>query len=358
MVITILSTIFVLGVLIFIHELGHFLVAKRVGIKVERFSLGFPPNIFNKTVGDTTYTIGAIPLGGYVKMAGENPDDAVKGDPNEFMSKSPMQRAAVILAGPFMNYLLAIAILIGVFYFGGKPVYDESQVLIGALVDDGPAKAAGLQDDDQVIAVDGLPVTEISALTEHIQKIVEKPVELTIVRGTDTSTVAVTTALREQTSEDGKVDSLGMIGVYFVPRVVGSEDYGFLESVSAGFISAHVIVYRTGEFVKQLVFGEVSTKLIGGPLFIAQQSGREARKGADSLFTFMALLSINLAVLNVLPIPILDGGHLVFLAIEVIKGSPVSMKARMIAQQVGMLALLSLILFVTYNDVMRVLGRL
>lgn len=354
---TFLATIFVLGVLIFFHELGHFLVAKRVGIKVERFSLGFPPNIFNKKVGDTNYSIGIIPLGGFVKMAGENPDDAVQGEPNEFMSKSPLQRAAVILAGPFMNYVLAILILIGVFYIGGRPVYDESQAIVGQLVDDDPAKMAGIEVDDQVLAINGQSIDNIADAAPLIQKHVAEPVQLTVLRGSDTLVYSVTTKVSEVTNEAGQVDSVGLIGVYFVPKTVGHEEYGVWESVSGGFVMAHVIVYRTAEFVKQLVVGQVSAKMIGGPLFIAQQSGREAEKGASSLFTFMALLSINLAVLNILPIPILDGGHMVFLLIEVIKGSPLSMKTRLIAQQVGMLALLTLIVVVTYNDILRAFGQ-
>ncbi|MBD3256826.1 PDZ domain-containing protein, partial [candidate division GN15 bacterium] len=295
---TALATIFVLGVLIFFHELGHFFVAKRVGIKVERFSLGFPPNIFAKKYGDTTYCIGAIPLGGYVKMAGENPDDTVSGAPEEFMSKSPWQRALVILAGPFMNYVLAIAILMGVFYFGGAPIYDENQVIVGQLVGDGPAKAAGLEVDDQILAIDGQEINHVTEPAPLIKSQIEKPVQMTVLRGSDTVSLSVTTELKEEPNEAGGVDSVGLIGVYFLPKTVGYEEYGIGESISRGFVMAHVIVYRTADFVKQLVFGEVSAKMIGGPLFIAQQSGREARKGPSSLFTFMALLSINLAVLN------------------------------------------------------------
>ena len=140
MLVNIASFVFVLGILVFIHELGHFLVAKKVGIKVERFSLGFPPNIFSKKWGETIYCIGIIPLGGYVKMAGEHPTEEATGAPDEFMSKSIGQRAAVIFAGPFMNYVLAIVLLIGIFYFGGRPLTDETRVLVGDVQQDSPAK--------------------------------------------------------------------------------------------------------------------------------------------------------------------------------------------------------------------------
>jgi regulator of sigma E protease len=150
---------------------------------------------------------------------------------------------------------------------------------------------------------------------------------------------------------DGNVDSIGVIG--FTQKVIRRESYGVWESAKSGFITAHVIVWETVKFVKRFISGQVSPKMIGGPLFIARQSGKEAEKGASSLFFFMALLSVNLAVLNVLPIPILDGGHLVFLVIEKLRGEPLSVKTRAIAQQVGMVFLFGLIILVTYNDIMR-----
>lgn len=348
---TVLSFIFVLGILVFIHELGHFLVAKRVGIKVHRFALGFPPYIFTKTVGETAYSIGIIPLGGFVKMAGENPDDPSTGDPREFGSKSLRERTAVIFAGPFMNYVLSIVLLIGVLYFGGQPIYDKDKVVVGQVTAGAPAEAAGLQEDDVIIGIDGLAVAEFDSLRARINMHLNEPLSLTWVRGTDTMTAAITTRIEKTPNLEGGFDSVGVIG--FGQKPVGYNRYSIWEATSNGFITAHVIVWETVKFVKNLVSGQVSAKLIGGPLFIAQQSGKEARKGSASLFFFMALLSVNLAVLNILPIPILDGGHLVFLAIEAIKGSPLSQKARMVSQQFGLVVLLGLIVFVTYNDILR-----
>jgi len=355
-VLTILSFIFVLGVLIFVHEAGHFIVAKLVGIRVDRFSLGFPPNIFSRKRGETTYCIGLIPLGGYVKMAGENPDEESTGAPNEYMSKTKSQRLAVILAGPVMNYLLAILLLIGIYMFVGEPVTDPDHVYVGELTEGGPAATAGIQSGDEILAVNGEYFTDFDSLRARIIKVVEAPVEVTWAHGQDTVTSMIVTQTSEVPNVDGGVDTIGLIG--FTEKVTGYRRYGMGEAISNGFVSAHVIVYETGRFIKRLVVGDISTKMIGGPLFIAQQSGKEARKGASSLFFFMALLSINLAVLNVLPIPILDGGHVVFLAVEAIKGKPLSMKARLISQQIGLVCLLSLILFVTYNDVLRAFGKL
>lgn len=352
MLTTFLSFVFVLGILVFIHELGHFLVAKRVGIKVEKFSLGFPPNIFAKKWGETTYCIGIIPLGGYVKMIGENPDEEQTGAPNEFMSKTVGQRAAVIFAGPFMNYVLAIILMVGIFMFGGRPIFDTSRVVVGMVNEDSPAMEAGLQEGDEIIAVNGQPTVNFDSARTAINRHVAKPISLTWVRSSDTLTAEVVTRAEPTMDAEGNVDSIGVIG--FTQKVLRYESYGIIESVKGGFIGAHVIVWETVKFVKKFVTGQVSARMIGGPLFIAQQSGKEAEKGAANLFFFMALLSVNLAVLNVLPIPILDGGHLLFLAIEKVRGNPLSVKARAIAQQVGMIFLFGLIILVTYNDIMRI----
>ncbi|MCK4573312.1 MAG: RIP metalloprotease RseP [candidate division Zixibacteria bacterium] len=351
MLLTIVSFVFVLGILIFIHELGHFLVAKRVGVRVEKFSLGFPPNIFTRKRGDTEYCIGLIPLGGYVKMTGENPEEETTGAADEFSSKTVGQRAAVIMAGPFMNYLLAIVFLIGIIYFSGKPVVDDTRIIVGEVTQDGPAFNASLQPDDIIIGINGESVAHFDSLRTRINAVVEDTVEITWLHGADTIQEKIVTQLTELPNIDGGIDTVGMIG--FSQKISYYERFGLLESVGKGFISAHVIVWETVKFVKKAVTGQVSAKMIGGPVFIAQQSGREARKGAASLFFFMALLSVNLAVLNILPIPILDGGHLVFLLVEKVRGGPLSLKARGIAQQIGLLLLLAVILMVTYNDIMR-----
>ena len=349
---TAVSFIFVLGVLIFIHELGHFVVAKKVGIKVHKFSLGFPPNIFSKKVGDTTYCIGLIPLGGYVKMAGEDPSDESSGADFEFASKTIGQRTAVIFAGPFMNYLLAIFLMIGVFYFGGRPVFDNNRIIVGTVQSDAPADKAGLKEGDIIIAFNGQAVSNFDSLRFRINSKVEEEIEISwLSAGRDTTTASITTMQQLLPRADGTFDTVGIIG--FTQKAIGREHPSLVGATVEGFVVTHVIVRETFKFIKQLVTGQASTKMIGGPLFIARQSGKEASKGAANLFFFMALLSVNLAVLNIMPIPILDGGHLVFLAIEKLKGSPLSIKVRGIAQQVGMVLLFTMIIFVTYNDILR-----
>ncbi|MEE8577028.1 MAG: M50 family metallopeptidase, partial [candidate division Zixibacteria bacterium] len=305
---SVLSFIFVLGVLIFIHELGHFLVAKKVGIFVERFSIGFPPYIFTRKFGATLYSIGLIPLGGFVKMKGENPDEESAGDNDEFMAKSVPQRAAVIFAGPFMNYVLAIIIMSALLFFSGRPIVDTDRILVGEVMEESPASLAGLQDGDQIISVDDHPVNSFDSMRVRINARVAEPVQIGWVRDGDTLTASMTTIIGEQMNEEAKIDSVGMIGIG--EKVLGRERLGIGEAVYTGSMATHELVVKTFEFVGRLVTGQVSMKMIGGPLFIAQQSGREAAQGASRLFLFMALLSVNLAVLNVLPIPILDGGHL------------------------------------------------
>jgi regulator of sigma E protease len=354
MLLTGAAFIFVLGILIFIHELGHFLVAKKVGIRVEKFSLGFPPNAYSRKIGDTTYCIGIIPLGGYVKMAGEYPTDEATGAPNEFMSKGVAQRAAVIFAGPFMNYLLAIVLLIGVLYFGGEPIFDPDRVAIVHVQPDTPASRAGLKAGDEILSVDGIPVHRPDSLGSVIHAKIEKPVDLVWRRKGDTMSATITTMKGAVPDPDGAIDSVGLIGVMLGEKIAGYRSVGLWESVQDGFVVTHVLVWLTVKFVKRYATGQESLKMVGGPLFIAQQSGREVRKGAVALFRFIALLSVNLAVLNVLPIPVLDGGHLVFLGIERLRGSPLSMKVRVAAQQIGLIVLLSLIVLVTYNDILRI----
>lgn len=349
--ITALAFIFVLGVLIFVHELGHFLVAKRVGIKVERFSLGFPPYIFNRKVGETDYSIGIIPLGGFVKMPGENPDEPGTGDGRDFSDKTVGQRAAVIIAGPLMNYILAIALFIGFYWLSDQPWYKVDTSEVGEIVAGSPAEKAGVKTGDLILSVNDFPVNSYDSLSKQINAVVADTVRLRIVRGADTIVIAALTELATQPNIKGGLDSIGRIGVR--PAQGGVKSYGFVEAVSIGFNQTNLIAWETLLIAKRLLTFEASLKAMGGPVFIARQAGQEAKRGLDKLFFFMALLSVNLAVLNLLPIPILDGGHLVFLAIEKIKGSPVSMRIRAIAQQVGMVMLLALIVAITYHDIMR-----
>jgi len=348
--ITILSTVFVLGVLIFIHELGHFLVAKWSGIRVDRFSLGFPPSILKKKVGETEYCIGVIPLGGYVKMAGENPDEEATGASYEFMSKPVRIRTAVVAAGPFMNFVLAWLILWGIFFIQGEAVTDPNRAVIGIVSPDSPAAEAGLMEGDVVTAINGTPVVGFVDMAVLISGQVEKPISITWDRDGQEMSATVSTYADETYDADGNKIAVGRIGVGEKGEY---RSMGFFRAAYEGFSETVVFVKMIGEFVWDLVSFKISAKMIGGPVFIAQMAGQRAQLGFSALLVFMAFLSVNLAILNILPIPALDGGHLIFLLIEKIKGSPLTINQRMIAQQVGLVFLLIVIVMVTYNDIMR-----
>ncbi len=347
MLTTILATIFVLGVLIFIHELGHFIVAKRSGIKVEKFSLGFPPSIFSRKWGDTEYAIGVIPLGGFVKMAGENPDEEMSGAPWEFMSKPVWKRFLVIFAGPFMNFVLAVTILAGLFFFRGKEV---EKVFIGKVSEDSPAAQAGIQDGDNIIEIDGTSITSFTQMAEVIRGKVEEPIVVTWMRGEREFRDTLVTMKSMAVTREGDSVAVGVIGV-------GSkavyQPLGVFTSIGEGFNQTIFYVVKTFEFIGGFFSGASKAKDVGGPIFIAQLAGATARAGFDILLEFMALLSVNLAVLNILPIPVLDGGHIMFLIAEKFKGSPLSLKVRMVFQQIGIAFILLLVILITFNDLTR-----
>ncbi len=347
---TILATIFVLGILIFFHELGHFIVAKWSGIFVEKFSLGFPPFIFKKKFGDTEYCIGAIPLGGFVKMAGENPDEEVTGAPHEFMSKPVRVRTAVVFAGPFMNFILAWLILWGIFFIQGEFITDPDHAVIGQVSPDSPAMKAGLQEGDIILAVDGTAVHSFADMGKVISKRVEEPVTIDWQRDGENMSATVTTMRETTYNAKGDKIAVGMIGV---GEKGTFKRLGFFTAAGMGFGRTLTFVKMIAKFVWDLVTMKVSAKMIGGPVFIAQAAGQQAQLGFGALLVFMSFLSVNLAILNVLPIPVLDGGHLLFLVVEKIKGSPMSMNHRMIAQQIGLAFLILVIVVVTYNDIVR-----
>jgi regulator of sigma E protease len=350
---TLLATIFVLGILIFFHELGHFLIAKRSGIRVERFSLGFPPKLIGKKIGDTEYCISWVPLGGYVKMAGEDPDQKeIKGEPWEFMSKPVHTRALVVFAGPAMNFILAILVFWGIIFFAGKHEIHEDTNQIGLVAAGGPADEAGLRPDDRIISINGIEVSTFVEMAEIIYEQVEKPVEVKWIRDGQQHTAMITTFKDRILDETGEVKYVGKIGIgpsYTTVKV------GFFRSLVEGIDTAVFILVETIKFIIGLITGAASIKLVGGPVFIAQVAGQTAKAGFVSLLSFTALLSINLSLINVLPIPVLDGGHLMFLGIEKIKGKPLSLKQRAAMQQIGFAFLILLIIFITYNDFLRLI---
>ncbi|UCF20584.1 MAG: RIP metalloprotease RseP [Gemmatimonadota bacterium] len=357
---SILAFIVVLGVLIVVHELGHFITAKLAGISVPRFSVGFGPKVLGFKRGETEYVISALPLGGYVKMAGMGEDEAlevIEGGKDDievpperrFDSKSIGTRAVVISAGVVMNFIFAVIVYAGLAYF------ESWEPLIGEVKADAPAAEAGLQAGDLILAVDGNKVKQWREFAEYVSARPGGSVVLTVAR--DGHELELETRVgRGVHPISGDSLSTGQIGVVRdtlnarrVPELAGSLVIGTQQTVA---MSRIVIV-----FLGQLFSGQASARDIGGPIMIGQISGEAARAGIIPFLTFMAILSVHLAVLNLLPIPILDGGHLVFLAIEGVRGRALSIEARARLSQVGLLLILGIMVWALTADVLRLTGN-
>jgi len=347
------SFIVVLGVLIFVHELGHFLVAKWMRVTVLRFSLGFGPKLWGFTRGDTEYRISWIPLGGYVKMLGEDSEEDVTPEQMErsFSSQRVGKRMAIVMAGPLSNFVLAIVIFTLLFAFSG---IREITTDIASVTQGSPAEQAGLKAGDKVIAIDGKPISTWHELSETVEARGENPLLIRIQRGTETLDVAITPYMGEKESELKEKIKTPLIGV------VASSNY-FIKKINpleAGYYSLlqtwHLTKFSITVVIK-LIQRALPFNVLGGPILIAQMAGQQAEKGLLELINFIALISVNLAVLNLLPIPILDGGHIMFFLVEAVLGRPLGVKKIEMAQKVGMLLLLVLMAFVFYNDIMRLL---
>jgi regulator of sigma E protease len=353
----ILPFIAILGLLIFVHELGHFIAAKRSGIKVEKFSLGFPPNLISKKIGETEYCIGIIPLGGYVKMKGDIPDFAnddtePKGEPGEFMAAPVWKRSIVISAGPIMNFVAAVGLFFITIWAWGRPEIRPDSTEIGAVMLDTPAQQAGLREGDVIVAVDSQPFGDFESMAEYIRGKPDQDVVVTYRRQGVDSLVTMKTESLQYTDSLGVDRTRGYIGV---EPLFDFHSTGFLQALQSAPKATIFVSAVTLDFLWKLITRQESIKKIGGPVMIADQAGKAVRRGLPYIFNLAAFLSVNLAILNILPIPVLDGGHLVFLSIEAIRRRPIPFKKRLFWQQVGMGLLLLLMLFVTYNDIARLL---
>lgn len=345
---TLLAFVFVIGILVLIHELGHFLAARWAGIRAERFSIGLPPHIWKKQIGETEYCIGALPLGGYVKMAGmvdESLDAKIEGKPDEFMSKPIWKRAIVIAAGPVMNILLAIVLFAGLAYFVGLP---ELVPVVREVLADSPAQRLGLQPGDRILAVADQEIHTWKELTGIIHANPNKPLAITWERNGERMHAEVTPRLDPE-------NNIGLIGI--TPQD-SRRHFGFLESWPMGVNLSWQVTSHMGRMLARLFSGEGSLKReLTGPIGIAVIAGEAARQGWESLIELLALISVNLAVINLLPIPVLDGGHLVFLGLEAVMRRPVSVKTRLVMHQVVIALLLLLTVFITFNDIQRLLQK-
>ncbi len=338
-----------LGLLIVFHEFGHFIVAKMCGVGVITFSVGFGPKLWVKKKGETEYALSAFPLGGYVKMVGEDPDEDIPQADVEksFASKSLIKRIAIVAAGPGFNLLLAVFLLMLVFVFYGVPVMSTQ---VSGVESGSPAERAGIVKGDRIVAIDGRSVSGWDELSGAIKSSGGKSLNLQVRRGDEIINVTVQPIIKEGRNIFGERKDDWMIGIG--SQVTIEKGQPGLAIVKAFYQTYDYSKLTLLAFYKMLV-GEVSPRNIGGPILIAQMAGQQAQEGVGSFLAFLAVLSINLGVLNLLPVPVLDGGHLLFFLVEAVIRKPVSVKVREMAQQVGICLLALLMVYAFYNDIVR-----
>jgi len=335
-----------------VHEFGHFFIAKRLKVKVERFALGFGPKLLSKQRGDTEYVLCAIPLGGYVKMAGDSLGES-KGEPGEYLSKTPSQRAAIIFCGPLLNYILGLLCFWIVFFTG----YPALSTKVGGLLDGFGAKESGVAVGDKIIAVDGQNVV----FWEDFQRIIQAKkhtamARLSIMR--DGKETALDVRIKEKEVNDllGQVRRVGLIGITPSDETIEVR-HGFIKSFILSVDRTRDLTVITYSALWRLICGKLSVReSMTGPLGIYYITSKAAHSGISAVLHLIAALSVSLAIFNLLPLPVLDGSHLLLLVIEKIRGKGISLKTEQVITHIGMTMLIFLAVIVTYNDVLRFFG--
>ena len=355
--------LFVLTIVVFFHELGHFLVARWCGIKVLAFSIGFGPEIvgFYDRYG-TRWKIAAVPLGGYVKFFGDDnaasvPDHEAAAAMSEaekavsFVHKPVGPRAAVVAAGPIANFVLAIAIFAGVFMAVGK---QTTSARVDAVQPASAAQAAGFQPGDLVLAIDGEKIASFSDMQRIVSISAGEPLNIEVERGGMHVTVKATPQLRELKDNFGNVHRLGVLGISrsMAPGDIKTEKVGPLRAVVMGAQETWFVVDRTLSYIGGVFTGREAADQLGGPIRIAQVSGEVASAGFVALIHLTAVLSISIGLLNLFPIPLLDGGHLLFYGIEAVRGRPLSERAQEVGFRIGLAIVVMLMIFATFNDIL------
>ena len=349
--------LFVLTLVVFFHELGHFLVARWCGVRVVVFSIGFGPELFgfNDRHG-TRWKLSAIPLGGYVKFFGDEnaasvPDQAALAAMNEeerrhsFVHQPVGRRAAIVVAGPLANFLLAIAIFAALFMVFGKP---STSPRVDAIQPGSAAEAAGFQPGDVVLTIDGRPVESFSDMQQVVSTSAGQTLVFEVDRGGVRVTLKAVPTLKESKDRFGNVHRIGVLGITRSP----SPDDTHFQPV--GPLKA---VERTLSYIGGVISGREAADQLGGPIRIAQVSGQVATEGLSSLFSLTAVLSVSIGLLNLFPVPLLDGGHLLFYAIEAARGRPLSERAQEVGFRIGLAIVLMLMIFATYNDILHLAAQ-
>jgi len=358
---TILPFLFVLTIIVFVHELGHFLVARWCGIKVLVFSIGFGPEIvgFNDRHG-TRWKISAIPLGGYVKFFGDDnvasvPDaDAVAAMNSDerrvsFFHQPVAARAAVVAAGPIANFLLAIAIFATIFTLYGK---QETAARVDAVIPGSAAAAAGFQSGDLVLSIDGKPIDTFKDMQEIVSLNPDVPLDFVVERGGAKVALHATPKLTEDRDNFGNVYRIGRLGISQTnsPQDVKIRKFGPLGAIEEAAKQTWFVVDQTFAYLGKLALGRASADQLGGPLRIAQMSGQAASLGFSTLMNWAGLISVSIGLLNLFPIPLLDGGHLLFYGIEAIRGRPLSERVQEVGFRIGLALIVMLMIFTVWND--------
>jgi len=358
---TIIPFLFVLTVVVFVHEMGHYLVGRWCGIGASAFSIGFGPELIGFTdKHGTRWKLSAIPLGGYVKFIGD--EDATSSPVGVDVSKlsadeqsrafpgQPVwKRAATVFAGPAFNIILTVVIFSVFFAMYGRQIADP---LVAGVQPNSPAAAAGFEPGDRFISVEGQKVTTFSDVQRIVSGRSGDELDFTVERGGKMVDLKATPALVERTDPLGNNVKMGAIGVETTQAVGNFRriEYGPLESVGQAIVETGHIISRTGEFFQRFAVGREDKCQLGGPVKIANMAGKAASQGFDWLIQLTAMLSIGIGLLNLFPLPPLDGGHLVFYAVEAIKGSPVSVRAQELFYRVGFLVVMGFMGFVLFND--------
>ena len=357
-----LPFLFVLTLVIFFHELGHFLVARWTGVRVLTFSIGFGPELFgfNDRRG-TRWRIAAIPLGGYVRFAGD--ENAASGPDVELLEKmtpeerrgsfffAPLpSRAAIVAAGPIANFLLAIAIFAGVFMGAGRPV---TEAMVDEIEPGSAAAEAGFAPGDLVLRINDSPIRSFSDMQRIVEVSADQPLRVIVERAGKQVALEATPRLKEISDPFGNKLKIGLLGIKRSTNQqnLRLERYGPLEAVAAGAQETWFQVSRTASYLGRMVIGRESTEQIGGPIRIAKTSGDFASLGFLALLNLAAILSVSIGLLNLVPIPMLDGGHLLFYAIEALRGRPLGPRMQEMGMRLGFALVLALMLFATWNDI-------
>ncbi len=348
---TILAAIVLFGLIIFVHELGHFLSAKLVRVKVLKFSIGFGPKLIGKKYGDTEYLISSIPFGGYVKMLGESSEDEIQEEEKKysFSSQPVWKRFVIVFLGPLFNFFFAIVIFVFVFLYGVPILLPE----IGDVLPNTPAQRARLAKGDTIISIDGSQIAQWDEMTKIIHASPGKTLNLKIRRNNKVIPLTITPERKKVQDIFGQDKEVGLIGIKPSGNTFTRKS-NLTESLINSVKRTCELIVLTIVAVVKLIQRVIPMNTIGGPIMIFQMAGEQASMGVLNFFVFMAIINVNLGVLNLLPIPILDGGHILFLCIEAIRRKPIEEKVMGIAQRVGLALILLIMVFALYNDIVRI----